>query len=112
MFTSENLKIQSIFKFFRREFASKANSAFTLVEALVAISILMIAIASPMTLAQKGLSTATQSKDQMIAAFLAQGMDALDAKVPFKSFNKAGRQSRASYKVFSQVKFFFRWIFL
>lgn len=48
------------------------NKAFTLIEALVAISILMIAIASPMTLAQKGLSTATQSKDQMIAAFLAQ----------------------------------------
>jgi type II secretory pathway pseudopilin PulG len=50
---------------------------FTLVEALVAISILMIAIASPMTLAQKGLSTATLSKDQMIASFLAQ--DAIEA---------------------------------
>lgn len=55
----------------------KQNNGFTLVEALVAISILMIAIASPMTLAQKGLSTATQSKDQMIAAFLAQ--DAIEA---------------------------------
>lgn len=52
-------------------------SGFTLVEALVAISILMIAIASPMTLAQKGLSTATLSKDQMIASFLAQ--DAIEA---------------------------------
>jgi len=51
--------------------------AFTLVEALVAISILMIAIASPMTLAQKGLSTATLSKDQMIASFLTQ--DAIEA---------------------------------
>jgi len=55
----------------------KQNSAFTLVEALVAISILMIAIASPMMLAQKGLSTATLSKDQMIAGFLAQ--DAIEA---------------------------------
>ena len=53
------------------------KKAFTLVEALVAISILMIAIASPMTLAQKGLSTATLSKDQMIASFLAQ--DAIEA---------------------------------
>ncbi len=53
------------------------HKAFTLVEALVAISILMIAIASPMALAQKGLSTATQTKDQMIAAFLAQ--DAVEA---------------------------------
>ena len=53
------------------------QKGFTLVEALVAISILMIAIASPMLLAQKGLSTAILSKDQMIAAFLAQ--DAIEA---------------------------------
>lgn len=53
------------------------QKAFTLIEALVAISILMIAIASPMALAQKGLATATLSKDQMIAAFLAQ--DAVEA---------------------------------
>ena len=53
------------------------KAGFTLVEALVAISILMIAIASPMTLAQKGLSTATLSKDYMIASFLAQ--DAIEA---------------------------------
>lgn len=53
------------------------SKAFTLVEALVAISILMIAIASPMTLAQKGLSTATLSKDQMTASFLVQ--DAIEA---------------------------------
>src|SRR3989338_3913398 len=53
------------------------RKAFTLVEALVAISILMIAIASPMTLAQKGLSTATLSKDQMTAAFLVQ--DAIES---------------------------------
>ena len=53
------------------------KSGFTLVEALVAISILMIAIASPMSLAQKGLSSATLSKNQMIASFLAQ--DAVEA---------------------------------
>lgn len=64
-----------IFKFKLQTFYKK--SGFTLVEALVAISILMIAIASPMTLAQKGLSTATLSKDQMTATFLAQ--DAIEA---------------------------------
>jgi len=58
-------------------FMQNFTAGFTLVEALVAISILMIAIASPMTLAQKGLSTATLSKDQMIASFLAQ--DAIEA---------------------------------
>lgn len=47
-------------------------SGFTLIEALVAISILMVAVAAPITIAQKGLSSAVYSKDQMIAAYLAQ----------------------------------------
>jgi len=47
-------------------------SGFTLVEALVAISILLIAIASPMTIAQKGLMDATLSRNEMTASFLAQ----------------------------------------
>ncbi len=50
----------------------KNNKGFTLLEALVAISILMVAVAAPITIAQKGLSSAVYSKDQMIAAYLAQ----------------------------------------
>ncbi len=61
-----------------QNYTKNYTDGFTLVEALIAISILMIAIASPMTLAQKGLSTATLSKDQMIASFLAQdGVEAV-----------------------------------
>jgi type II secretory pathway pseudopilin PulG len=45
---------------------------FTLLEALVAISILMVAVVAPITIAQKGLSSASYSKNQMIAAYLAQ----------------------------------------
>ena len=45
---------------------------FTLLEALVAISILMVAVVSPITIAQKGLSSASYSKNQMIASYLAQ----------------------------------------
>lgn len=56
---------------------TNTKKGFTLIEALVAISILMIAIASPMLLAQKSLSSANLSKDQMIATFLAQ--DAIEA---------------------------------
>ncbi len=48
------------------------QSGFTLLEALVAVSILMVAVAAPITIAQKGLSSAVYSKDQMIAAYLAQ----------------------------------------
>jgi len=50
----------------------KLVSGFTLVEALVAISVLMVAVVSPLTIAQKGLSSAMYSKDQMIASYLAQ----------------------------------------
>jgi len=52
------------------------NAGFTLLEALVAISILMVAVAAPITIAQKGLSSASYSKNQMIASYLAQ--DALE----------------------------------
>jgi prepilin-type N-terminal cleavage/methylation domain-containing protein len=55
----------------------KKEKGFTLVETLIAISILMIAIASPINLAQKALSSAVLSRDQMTASFLAQ--DGLEA---------------------------------
>lgn len=48
------------------------NKAFTLVETLVAISILMIAVAGPLTVANQGLTSAIYSKDQMVASFLVQ----------------------------------------
>ncbi len=50
----------------------KLQKGFTLLEALVAVSILMVAVAAPITIAQKGLSSAVYSKDQMIASYLAQ----------------------------------------
>ncbi len=48
------------------------KAGFTIVETLVAITILMIAIAGPLVVATKGLNSALYSKDQMIATFLAQ----------------------------------------
>jgi type II secretory pathway pseudopilin PulG len=48
------------------------KKGFTLLEALVAVSILMVAVVAPMTIAQKGLSSANYSKSQMIASYLAQ----------------------------------------
>lgn len=50
----------------------KSNRGFTLIETLVAISILMIAVASPLTITQKGLASAIYAKDQIIASYLAQ----------------------------------------
>ena len=48
------------------------NAGFTLVETLVAISILMVAIVAPMTIVQNGLTAAGYAKQQMIADYLAQ----------------------------------------
>ena len=58
------------------KFTKKSNSVFgrgfTLLEALVAISILMVAVAAPMTIVQKGLASAVFTKNQMIASYLVQ----------------------------------------
>ena len=50
----------------------KPSQGFTLIETLVAISILMVAVASPLTISQKGLASAIYAKDQIIASYLAQ----------------------------------------
>lgn len=50
----------------------KKTGGFTIVETLVAITVLMIAIAGPLVIASKGLTAALYAKDQMIASLLAQ----------------------------------------
>jgi type II secretory pathway pseudopilin PulG len=52
--------------------SSSKQQGFTIVETLVAITVLMIAIAGPLVVASKGLSGAAASKDQMIASYLAE----------------------------------------
>ncbi len=48
------------------------NKAFTLVETLVAIAVLMIAIAGPLTVSSQAYTAALDAKNQAIATFLAQ----------------------------------------
>jgi type II secretory pathway pseudopilin PulG len=48
------------------------NKAFTLIEALIAIAILMISIAAPLSLAAKGIEAANLAKQQITAYYLAQ----------------------------------------
>lgn len=48
------------------------KNGFTLIETLVAISILLIAIVGPMTVAQKGIKNAYFATEQVTAVFLAQ----------------------------------------
>lgn len=51
---------------------SKRQKGFTLVETLVAITILLVAITGAYSAAQTGLSGATYSRDQVVAIYLAQ----------------------------------------
>ncbi len=50
----------------------KAARGFTIIETLVAILILTTAIAGPLTIAAKGLTTAIEARDQLTAFYLAQ----------------------------------------
>lgn len=54
--------------------------AFTVIETLVAISILTVAIAGPLTIAQRSLQSALFARDQITALYLAQeGLDLIRA---------------------------------
>ena len=48
------------------------EKGFTLVEALIAIAILMISVAAPLSLAAKGIQAANLAKQQIVAFYLAQ----------------------------------------
>jgi Tfp pilus assembly protein PilV len=50
----------------------KLEKGFTIIETLVAITILMVAIVGPLTVAYKGLAAAVYARDQMIGSYLAQ----------------------------------------
>ena len=51
---------------------SKTKKGFTLLETLVAISVLLFVIIGPMTIAQKGVQNAYFANEQLTAIFLAQ----------------------------------------
>ncbi|MBT3282826.1 type II secretion system protein [bacterium] len=56
----------------KRNLRKTKNRGFTLIEALVAIAILTISIAGPITIASRGLASAVFARDQITAFYLAQ----------------------------------------
>ncbi len=53
-------------------FSYKNNRGFTLIETFVAVSILMLAVVGPLTIASRGLNTTVFARDQLTATHLAQ----------------------------------------
>lgn len=59
-------------KLFTIQSKKRTERGFTLVEAMVAISILSLSITGPMVIAQKGIGSAIYARDQITAFYLAQ----------------------------------------
>lgn len=55
-----------------RTLHATGSAAFSIVETLVAIAILSLAVAAPLTLAQRGLNSSAYARDQITAFYLAQ----------------------------------------
>ncbi|MDP3962577.1 MAG: prepilin-type N-terminal cleavage/methylation domain-containing protein [bacterium] len=69
----------------------KRNKGFTIIETLVAVAILMISIAGPLTIAHKGLLAAINARDQVTASYLAQ--DAMEYVKNMRDNNKLENHS-------------------
>lgn len=67
-------------------FKKKDNLGFTLIESLIAITILMISVAAPLNLAGKGITAANIAQKQIVAFYLAQ--DATESLINIKMGNK------------------------
>lgn len=65
------------------------HAGFTLIETLVAISILLIAVAGPMVVVSQALTTSYYARDQITAFYLAQ--DAIEYIRNVKDTNLSGR---------------------
>ncbi len=50
----------------------RATAGFTLIEALVAITVLLLSIVGPMAIAQTGMQSSIYAKDQIVAFYIAQ----------------------------------------
>jgi len=66
----------------------KHNQGFTIIETLVAITILMIAISGPLVVASKGSAGAVTARNQMIASYMAQ--ESMEGIKNIKDNNIAG----------------------
>lgn len=71
--------------FIRQNFQKKVSGGFTIVETLVAITILIGVIVTPLYIASQGIGVTALARDQVIAAYLAQ--DAVEYVIAKKKQN-------------------------
>lgn len=74
---------------------------YSLVEVLVAITVLLIALVGPLTIAHSGLKRSTQSKDNTMAVFLAQ--EGLEAIVKLREDGALAVSSYSDAALWNQV---------
>lgn len=68
-----------------KTFETKAG--FTLIETLVAVSVLLVAVVAPLTIASRSISYTNFARDQVIASYLA--FDALETIIAKRDYNVA-----------------------
>ena len=62
------------------------KDGFTLIETLIAITVMLIAVVAPMSLAQDGITAARLAQDQIVAFYLAQ--EGVEATRNMRDYNK------------------------
>lgn len=75
-----------------RSYHPAQSRGFTIIETLVAVAILMISIAGPLTVAHKGLLAALYAQDQVTASYLAQ--DAMEYIKNIRDYNLILKNSK------------------
>ena len=81
---------------------NKKQKGFTLIESLLAIAILMISVAAPMSLAYSGLIAAYLAEDQIVAYYLAQ--DAMEYVRNKRDYNKLENTTNMLDNIFNNCK--------
>ena len=77
-------------RFFCQTIPSRHKQGFTFVETLVAITILLVAVVAPMSLAQNGIVAARLAQDQIVAFYLAQ--EALEIVKNLRDNHRVGNE--------------------
>jgi len=67
------------------------TKGFTLIETLVAISVLLTAVVAPLTIAARSISYTNFARDQIIASYLA--FDALETIIAMRDYNVANKDA-------------------